>query len=315
MNFNFSGIGLKPLKSQTCEIKNNEQLETREIIPSVYKKVIEYFKSKMSGSYVDIVGTFGISNTTVFSDIDLNLYSTITSINQLYEHLKSLGDTGKTGYIYSDLKIGNVHFTKKDLQYEYFRDVVFNLPNDPQVIKHDIIFYDGEIYREASFFLLFRNDSNLAYLNLDRDVINSLKESFMEEYNKGNYMKAIKRLLSLCKAVGNQTFISKLLYYIDSEYNELSMILSGMDTLRMVIFYLDPNDKHIEDCITNLLYLYESINIKGLPILSYVRDALYSSDENDYINLIDGIRSTLNLNLANNLQCKNIKLMNIYVTL
>lgn len=301
-----------PNQAATCPIKENVVLESRQAIPKVYKDVLDYFMKKMEGSYYQIVGTFGISNTLYFSDIDVNLYSVINSIEQLYEHLKGLGDTGDTGYIYSDLKIGSEHFDKEDLYDDRLIHAVKSLQQDPKLIKHDIIFYDGAIYREASFFLMFRNDSNLAYLNLDRDIVSSIKEAFLEEMNDGNYMKAIKRLLSLSKATGNTTYVNKLMSFIDSDFNELSMINSGIDSLRMVKIYLDPVNEHIEDVIGELLFMYESARLKDMPTVSYASQVMSSNSEDEFANLVTTIRDTLNNDLANNMRCKGTDLMGIF---
>lgn len=309
---NISGLVVSGDIPERCPIKQNFELESRQVIPNVYKDVLNYFMEKMDGSYYEIVGTFGISNTLYFSDIDVNLYTVISSIELLYERLKSLGNTDDTGYIYSDLKIGSEHFDKEDLYDDRLIHAVKSLVNDPKVIKHDIIFYDGDIYREASFFLMFRNDSELAYLNLDRNIVSSIKESFMEEMYAGNFMKAIKRLLSLSKATGNTTFVNKLMYYIDSEYNQLSMIISGIDSLRLVKLYLDPYNEHIDDVIKELLYMYESTKLNGMPIVSEVSDILYSNSEDGYAMLITSMKDILNNDLANNMRCKGTDLMGIY---
>lgn len=298
----------------SCPISESNELDTRDYIPSVYKDVLKYFMESVNGSYYEIVGTFNISNTLYFSDIDVNLYSVINSLEHLYKSLSSLGDTGDTGYIYSDLKINNEHYDKNDIKSDIFRDIIMSL-SGPTLIKHDVIFFDNNIYREASFFLLFRNDSNLTYLNTNRDVITSLKESFLEEINQKNYMKAIKRLLSLSKATGNKTYIGKLLYYIDSKYNMFSMIISGIDCLRIVRFYIGGDEDDIENCINNLMYLYETLNIKEIITTSSLNSSLRSVSEDMYLSVIYDLKNALNNDLSNNLQCKKMNLMNIYNTM
>jgi hypothetical protein len=313
---NMNGTGLiqsnQEYKGSTCQMTRNDELNERQILPNIYKDVIEYFKEKMFGSYIKIVGTFGISNTLYYSDIDLNLYSKIGSLDLLYTSLQSLRDTGDTGYIYSDLKIGNEHFDKDELDSERFIKTLNDLVLYPKLIKHDIIFYDGSIYREASFFLEFTNDSDLRDLNIKREVVPSIREAFLLEYESGNYIKSIKRLLSLSKALNNNKFIDELLQYIDSEYNLLSMILSGIDCLRLVKMHLDPEDEDIDNVTNELLFLYESIRMKDLPSVSNVRNVLYSTSDDLYVNLIDNIKHVLNNNLGNNMLCRKIDLMTIF---
>lgn len=303
------------VNQNVCQLTKNDELSEREYIPNVYKDVIEYFKRKMMASLYQIVGTFGISNTLYYSDIDINLYTKIGTLDLLYSCLKSLGDTEETGYIYSDLKIGDEHFEKDELDSERFIKTINDLIMYPKQIKHDIIFYDGSIYREASFFLEFMNDSNLIGLNVIREVVPSLRESFLLEYESGNYIKSIKRLLSLSKALKNNTYIDELLQYIDSEYNLLSMILSGIDCLRLVKIHLDPEDEDIDNVINELLFLYESIRMNNLPSAIHVWEVLNSNSDDLYVDLIYTIKRVLNNNLGNNMVCRKIDLMHIYQAL
>lgn len=305
-------INLVGKSCDACDIEDNERLEPRERIPAKYEKVIDYFKSRMRGSRVEILGTFSMANTLYFSDLDCNLYTNISSIDELYNHLRNLGDTGDTGYIYSDLKIGTEHFTAKELLTDKLAIAVNGLFAAPKLIKHDIIFYDGDLFREASFFLIFNQNSYLKMLNVSRDIVGSLRASFIEEFTARNYMKAIKRLLSLSKARGNQLYVPQLLYYIDSEYNRLSMIISSIECLGLVKLALDPSNPNIPDAISNVLFMFESIRIKGLMTVPSVKMALISMSDSEYVRLVDTLKRQLNNSLAENMACKKINLMLIF---
>lgn len=300
--------------------KQTYGIQQRKHLTETQNNVIKYFCNKFKTDRYEILGTF--QSNLVYSDIDLNITTSIRSLRDLYDILSSLPQKIKIDdfhYVYADLKISSEHFSEDEIynNRDKLKNSIMKLKDKSGIIKHDILYFDPNsgFFREASAFVFF--DGKYAGLISERDIVGSLIESYNENMDDGNYVKAAKRLYSLTKAVGNpipENIMNKIFKLLTSVYNQMSIMISCIDTMRILLFHTIDNgmDHYINISKQTIIEEMQTLDINIDIDMNYVSSVLENGTEDMYINLIDNIRNINNEKTKEFMVCSGIDLNRIF---
>lgn len=138
-------------------------------------------------------------------------------------------------------------------------------------IKLDIIALIDGVFTEFSenYYIKLGDDSNFKESEMTKDkILNSLKESFKEEYKEKNYLKALKRsfaykLLDNPKKYYNE--LKKMINYFNSKVGIINKARADLDILILILDneFRKPNKQDIENnffLISDTLKQYNLFN-------------------------------------------------------
>ena len=218
-------------------------------------------------SKVNVVGSASIQKSIYYSDYDLfetiqNKTSSVilNHFRSVFEIIKSAPNT-----IIADFKCGTSP-NGSPLRWDYseihagvndgvsFNDAV----QQKGIIKLDIVsFVNGRFVEITEVYNVKMNGkTNMDYTN--EEVIKSITTDYKNEVKNLNFMKALKKMYSICKLVNNQDpLLNLLLKYFNSPIGLLYRCKADLETILLILTY---NKFDLKDIVESLQTLKEQVS-------------------------------------------------------
>jgi hypothetical protein len=246
------------------------------------KETLDLVTVKSDDTDIEPVGSFTFSIQKYPSDIDVNEFISVTTIE---DFLKNFRDTiskialsYRKGYYFSDFKCGKIedealHWSMEEIFRGYKKVTIghktksiniIDALKQESIVKLDIISVDYNRIMEASaFFVIYVNDeaTNISDKFFEEYIDNIRKD--VQKYKDIKPFKSVKRLWSLSRIEKNTKVLRDLSGLINSNISLLGQISADLETM-YILFEKYMDDIKIIDVNKKKLVLIVDSLIKKL---------------------------------------------------
>lgn len=222
------------------------------------------------GGTIKIIGSGGIKELAQYAG-DIDCDNIVKFKNITHEHIMDLIILSVHKLLrventyFSDLKIGDQHFTVDDL---HNKKILYELIYTNPLIKMDAVSYVSGKYIEIStVYEIYINNELITKLKSKKQSHTDELKNEINKYKKDkNYFKASKRLLSIYISKNNDSKVNKM---IDNLYNgDLAKIYSLISDLSVILWIVENRPhlpvKKIEQELNNSI---NNISTLVLPLI------------------------------------------------